>query len=162
MNNEEKIVNSIKKVIKDTYNIEDDSIVMVEIPKDNTNGDYSTNIAMRLTKILKKNPHEIAETLKEKLLQDLEDVKDINIAGPGFINFWLKKDAMADIINTIIDANEKYGHSEGDTALIKFAGILTDTVRSSAAAAQRRGKKEIFSVFVQKDLIISQDATIMN
>ena len=112
MNNEEKIVNSIKKVIKDTYNIEDDSIVMVEIPKDNTNGDYSTNIAMRLTKILKKNPHEIAETLKEKLLQDLEDVKDIDIAGPGFINFWLKKDAMADIINTIIDANEKYGHSD--------------------------------------------------
>lgn len=112
MNNEEKIVNSIKKVIKDTYNIEDDSVVMVEIPKDNTNGDYSTNIAMRLTKILKKNPHEIAETLKEKLLQDLEDVKDIDIAGPGFINFWLKKDAMADIINTIIDANEKYGHSD--------------------------------------------------
>ncbi len=112
MNNEVKIVNSIKKIIKDTYNIEDDSIVMVEIPKDNTNGDYSTNIAMRLTKILKKNPHEIAETLKEKLLQDLEDVKDIDIAGPGFINFWLKKDAMADIINTIIDANEKYGHSD--------------------------------------------------
>ncbi len=112
MNNEEKIVNSIKKVIKDTYNIEDDSIVMVEIPKDNTNGDYSTNIAMRLAKILKKNPHEIADTLKEKLLQDLEDVKQIDIAGPGFINFWLKKDAMADIINTIIDANEKYGHSD--------------------------------------------------
>ena len=112
MNNEEKILNSIKKVIKDTYNIEDDSIVMVEIPKDNTNGDYSTNIAMRLTKILKTNPHQIAETLKTKLLEDLDDVKDIDIAGPGFINFWLKKDAMANIINTIIDAKDNYGHSD--------------------------------------------------
>ena len=42
MNNEEKILSSIKKVIKDLFNIEDDSIVMVEIPKDNSNGDYST------------------------------------------------------------------------------------------------------------------------
>ncbi len=112
MNNEEKILSSIKKVIKDLFNIEDDSIVMVEIPKDNSNGDYSTNIAMRLTKILKRNPHQIAEEIKAKLLEDLPDANSIDIAGPGFINFWLKKDAMADIINTIIEAGDKYGHSD--------------------------------------------------
>ena len=112
MNNEEKILSSIKKVIKDLFNIEDDSIVMVEIPKDNSNGDYSTNIAMRLTKILKRNPHQIAEEIKAKLLEDLPDTNSIDIAGPGFINFWLKKDAMADIINTIIEAGDKYGHSD--------------------------------------------------
>ena len=112
MNNEENILSSIKKVIKDLFNIEDDSIVMVEIPKDNSNGDYSTNIAMRLTKILKRNPHQIAEEIKAKLLEDLPDANSIDIAGPGFINFWLKKDAMADIINTIIEAGDKYGHSD--------------------------------------------------
>jgi arginyl-tRNA synthetase len=112
MNNEETILSSIKKVIKDLFNIEDDSIVMVEIPKDNSNGDYSTNIAMRLTKILKRNPHQIAEEIKAKLLEDLPDANSIDIAGPGFINFWLKKDAMADIINTIIEAGDKYGHSD--------------------------------------------------
>ena len=112
MNNEEKILSSIKKVIKDLFNIEDDSIVMVEIPKDNSNGDYSTNIAMRLTKVLKRNPHQIAEEIKAKLLEDLPDANSIDIAGPGFINFWLKKDAMADIINTIIEAGDKYGHSD--------------------------------------------------
>ncbi|MCR5095375.1 MAG: arginine--tRNA ligase [Erysipelotrichaceae bacterium] len=112
MNNEEKILSSIKKVIKYLFNIEDDSIVMVEIPKDNSNGDYSTNIAMRLTKVLKRNPHQIAEEIKAKLLEDLPDANSIDIAGPGFINFWLKKDAMADIINTIIEAGDKYGHSD--------------------------------------------------
>ena len=87
-------------------------MIMVEIPKDNHNGDYSTNIAMRLTKVLKRRPQEIAEEIKTKLLEDVEDIQNIEIAGPGFINFWLKKDAMADIINTVIKAQDKYGYSD--------------------------------------------------
>ena len=90
---------------------------MVEIPKDNSNGDYSTNIAMRLTKILRRRPQEIAQEIKEELLKQLDDVQSIDIACPGFINFWLKKDAMADIINTVIDKGDDYGHSDADRPL---------------------------------------------
>ena len=110
---EEKLITSLTAIVKDLYDIEAaEDMIMVEIPKDNHNGDYSTNIAMRLTKVLKRRPQEIAEEIKTKLLEDVEDIQNIEIAGPGFINFWLKKDAMADIINTVIKAQDKYGYSD--------------------------------------------------
>ena len=103
MNIEEKITDVLKQIVKDTYGLEpEEGLVMIEIPKENSNGDYSTNLAMRLTKILRRRPQEIAAEIKEELLKRLDIVSSIDIAGPGFINFWLKKDAMANIINTII------------------------------------------------------------
>ena len=118
MNIEEKIVNTLKVIISDLYQIQpEEGLVMVEIPKENSNGDYSTNIAMRLTKILRRRPQEIAAEIKEELLKRLDIVSSIDIAGPGFINFWLKKDAMANIINTIIDQGDEYGSSDAGKGL---------------------------------------------
>ena len=118
MNIEEKIVNTLKVIISDLYQIQpEEGLVMVEIPKENSNGDYSTNIAMRLTKILRRRPQEIATEIKEELLKRLDIVSSIDIAGPGFINFWLKKDAMANIINTIIDQGDEYGSSDAGKGL---------------------------------------------
>lgn len=109
---EEKLVESISNILKEKYGIEvDEKMVMVEIPKDNANGDYSTNIAMRLTKLLNRKPQDIANELKDELLKKLDDVSDIQIAGPGFINFWFNKDVIADVINTVINENEAYGNS---------------------------------------------------
>ena len=87
-------------------------MIMLEIPKDNRNGDYSTNIAMRLTKLLQKKPQEIAGIIKDALMEELDIIEKIEIAGPGFINFWLKKESMANIINTIIDMKDDYGSSD--------------------------------------------------
>ncbi|MBQ1482172.1 MAG: arginine--tRNA ligase, partial [Erysipelotrichaceae bacterium] len=113
MNIEEKIVNELKQIIADLYDMQpQEGLVMIEIPKESSNGDYSTNIAMRLTKILKRRPQEIAAQIKDELLKRLSIIDSIDIAGPGFINFWLKKDAMANIINTVIDKNEDYGSSD--------------------------------------------------
>ncbi|MCR4633389.1 MAG: arginine--tRNA ligase [Erysipelotrichaceae bacterium] len=113
MNIEEKIVNELKQIIADLYDMQpQDGLVMIEIPKESSNGDYSTNIAMRLTKILKRRPQEIAAQIKEELLKRVSFIDSIDIAGPGFINFWLKKDAMANIINTVIDQDEDYGSSD--------------------------------------------------
>jgi len=107
---EEKILNIISKAIKQAYDLDVNSdLLMIEIPRDNTNGDYSTNIAMRLAKELKKKPTEIAEELKKYLLVD--EIEDVKVAGPGFINFWMKKGAIADIINVVLDKKEKYGSS---------------------------------------------------
>ena len=118
MNIEEKIVNVITQILTDKYGITaDEGMVMIEIPKDNGNGDYSTNIAMRLTKVLKRRPQEIAEEVREELLKRLDFVDDIQIAGPGFINFWLRKDAMANIINTVIKKGDAYGHSDAGKGL---------------------------------------------
>lgn len=83
--------------------------IVIEIPKDNTHGDYASNIAMQLTRILKKNPREIAEQLVDSLQSD--DIKKIEIAGPGFINFYVSSDYLYDNINTIIDQKDAYGTS---------------------------------------------------
>ena len=113
MSIEEKIIKSLEDIIKEKYSLElDEKVIMVEIPKDNANGDYSSNIAMRLTKLLSKSPKDIANELKEELLNKLEDVEKIKIAGPGFINFWFKKDAIANVINVVLDKDNQYGHSD--------------------------------------------------
>ena len=118
MNIEEKIVNVLKQIVKDIFQLEpEEGLVMIEIPKENSNGDYSTNLAMRLTKILKRRPQEIAAQIKEEAEKRLDIVDSIDIAGPGFINFWLKKDAMANIINTVIDQDEAYGSSDAGKGL---------------------------------------------
>ena len=110
MNIEQILVNKIKEAIKTKYNIIDDSLVMVERPKDENNGDYSTNIAMRICKLVKNKPQDIAITLKEELEKN-EEIEKIEIAGPGFINFWIKKGNLAAIINTVLDKKDDYGKS---------------------------------------------------
>ncbi|MBR3227916.1 MAG: arginine--tRNA ligase [Erysipelotrichaceae bacterium] len=108
---EEKLIGLLKKACKEAFDLDvDDSLLMIEIPRDNSNGDYSTNIAMRLAKVLKQRPSEIAGKLKEYLKSD--DILKTEVAGPGFINFWMRKDAIADVINVILDKKENYGKSE--------------------------------------------------
>ena len=107
MNIEDKLVDAISAAVKERYEIEpEEGMIMVEIPKDNANGDYSTNIAMRLSKVLRRPPFQIAPEIKEELLARVSEIEKIDIAGPGFINFWLRKDAMANVINTVIRSEE--------------------------------------------------------
>ncbi len=107
------ISTTLIKVIKDTlkkiYNYEDETnLVMVEIPKDINHGDYSTNIAMRLTKILKMNPREIASNLVSEFEKD-EFIEKCEIAGPGFINFFLKKEGISRVLKEVLSNPETYG-----------------------------------------------------
>lgn len=115
----DKILTScIKEAINDKYAFTpEDGIIMVEIPKDSSNGDYSTNVAMRLTKTLGRRPQEIANELKEDLLNRCQDIESIDIAGPGFINFWIKKTSLADTINTVINMGDDYGSSDAGKGL---------------------------------------------
>lgn len=87
-----KIVKTVKKL----YGLE--QAVELTVP-DESFGDYSTNIAMKLAKELGKNPREIAEAIKDELLSD-ESIKNIQIAGPGFINFYLKDNNLLNKIST--------------------------------------------------------------
>lgn len=104
------LIQAIKDAVDKVYHLEDiDSLVMVEIPKDQTKGDYSTNISMRLAKQLKMKPIDIANSLVNEL--KCESVDKIEVAMPGFINFWMKKDALADVINLVLDADEHYGEN---------------------------------------------------
>lgn len=83
--------------------------IIISIPKENTNGDYSSNIAMQLSKELHKSSHEIASLLKEKITNS--DIERIEVAGPGFLNFFVKKDYLFENIQTILKEQENYGKS---------------------------------------------------
>ncbi|MGN1343062.1 MAG: arginine--tRNA ligase, partial [Traorella sp.] len=130
------LVNSIKAAVNECFDIEpEDGLVMIEIPKDNTKGDYSTNIAMRLTKILHQNPQSIAKALVEKLETSLENVEKIEIAGPGFINFRIKKSELANVINTVLDAGDDYGKNDSGKGL----KVLVEYVSANPTGALHLG-----------------------
>ena len=81
--------------------------IIIEVPKDKTFGDYSTNVALILTKILKKNPLEIANMIKDNIASSL--IEKVEIAPPGFINLYLSKECYLKEINKILTENKNYG-----------------------------------------------------
>lgn len=86
--------------------------IHLETPRDKTNGDYATNIAMQLTKIAKMPPRAIAEAILENLDTTNTPIEKIEIAGPGFINISLRKDYLADVIKAVIEQGSNYGRSQ--------------------------------------------------
>lgn len=85
--------------------------VILETPKDKSHGDYSTNMAMQLTRIAKKAPRVIAEELIAHFDKKLASVDKIEIAGPGFINFYLDNRYLTKLIPNIVDAGDRYGET---------------------------------------------------
>lgn len=85
-----------------------DSIV-IERCKDKNNGDYASTIALQLAKSLHKSPREIATSLVSYLNADF--ILKIEIAGPGFINFFVKSTSLSSVIKTIVTQDEHYGES---------------------------------------------------
>lgn len=85
--------------------------VILETPKDKVNGDYSTNMAMQLARVAKKAPRAIADALVANFDQSKASIEKIDIAGPGFINFYMNNNYLTDLIPTILTAGEKYGET---------------------------------------------------
>lgn len=86
------------------------SQVVIETSKDALHGDYATNIAMQLSRQLRKNPREVATQLIAHL--DQSKMAKVEIAGPGFINFFLKAAALTQYIPLIIKQGEAFGNGE--------------------------------------------------
>lgn len=104
----------LRKAIIDLEYVEDYALeqIVIEIPKDKAHGDYSTNLAMQLTKILRRNPREIAQGIVEAIDKEAGHIDHVEIAGPGFINLFLKKDAMTSIIKEVLKEKDDYGKSD--------------------------------------------------
>src|ERR1700728_874036 len=86
------------------------SRVVVEPPKDPTNGDMATNAAMVLAKKAKAKPRDLAEKIAGRLRAD-DLVASVDIAGPGFINLTLKVTAWADALRSVLREGDAYGQS---------------------------------------------------
>ncbi|MBS4218860.1 arginine--tRNA ligase [Bacillus sp. FJAT-49711] len=97
--------------------------VILETPKDKTHGDYSTNMAMQLARIAKKAPRVIAEQIQTHFDLSKASIEKIEIAGPGFINFYMDNSYLTDIIHTILDQAVDYGRSnagKGEKVQVEF------------------------------------------
>lgn len=84
--------------------------VVIENSKSKEHGDYATNVALKYASRLGKNPRELANTIVEVI--DKDQIDYIEIAGPGFINFFMKNDAINSIVEKIIESGDKYGRGE--------------------------------------------------
>lgn len=100
--------------------------ITLEKPKDKQHGDFASNIAMKLARIAKKAPRQIAEEIVENLDQSKASIDKVEIAGPGFINFFMKSDFLGELIPTILEAGETYGQTDfgkGKKVQIEFVSV---------------------------------------
>lgn len=105
------IKKDIEKIIKTTLvknNISfDENNIIIEIPKSEENGNYSTNIALLLAKKLHKNPIDIANEIKNDIVS--EYIEKVEVAPPGFINIFISKEKQYEELNKILTDNKNYG-----------------------------------------------------
>ena len=112
--------------------------IVIEHSKDTAHGDYATNAAMKNCRLLKMPPVAVANALIEKL--NMNGIDHIEIAGPGFINFFMKNDSLQPIVKKIIDEKDNFGKlpKNGQKVNVEFVsanptGILhVGTARGAA------------------------------
>ncbi|MGY3835924.1 arginine--tRNA ligase [Bacillus atrophaeus] len=97
--------------------------VILETPKDKTHGDYSTNMAMQLARIAKKAPRQIAEDIVASFDKGKASIEKLDIAGPGFINFYMDNQYLTKLIPSVLEAGEVYGETNignGERIQVEF------------------------------------------
>ena len=105
-----------KKIIKNKKDFnfksaDDLKQIVVENPPEKFDFDLSSNAAMIIAKLTRENPRNTAEKLKKILLKETKDFSDIDIAGPGFLNFKLNNKAWIKIIESIYKSKKNFGSS---------------------------------------------------
>ncbi len=114
---EKQIIDSVTVALK--ANMADGTFIeaeipafKTEIPADRNNGDYSANAAFMLSKALRMPPRKIAEEIESKINLENTYFEKCEIAGPGFINFFLKNEFYADVLSDIDALGDNYGKSD--------------------------------------------------
>jgi arginyl-tRNA synthetase len=119
MSFEERLSGAVRAAVRSAYGVELDG-VHVERPNDPSHGDFATNVALANARALRRNPREVAENLVEAL--DAPFVRRAEVAGPGFVNFWLAPEALWAEVGSLLAEGERYGRREssGDPLLLEF------------------------------------------
>jgi arginyl-tRNA synthetase len=102
----ELILQAVKPLLEDTSSLN----IILERPKSAEHGDFATNIAMQLAKPLKQNPRVIAQSIIDSLPAN-DVISKVEIAGAGFINFFLSADSKQGIVKDIFTAGEAFGRN---------------------------------------------------
>ena len=97
--------------------------IVIEKPKEDKFGDFSTTLALGLAKSEKKKPYEIAEILSHHLQCDENSIASVNIAGPGFLNLSMKRSFFLKRLLKVAEEGDQYGASkagQGKKVLLEF------------------------------------------
>ena len=112
---QQKIINQLTLIVDELIKNSDVGDVYYKIRlqenKDKEHGDYASNIAMMLAKDLSENPKNLAEQISKDFPLD-DDILKVEVAGPGFINFFVSEATHAEILKNIDSEKGKYGHSK--------------------------------------------------
>ncbi len=135
---------------------------VIEEPKDKSNGDFAVNVAMMLARAAKSAPRQIAENIVKEIDKDAIGAEKIEVAGPGFINFYLDKSYLHNVIFEIEKDGENYGNidiANGKSVVVEFVsanptgpmhmgnargGALGDTLSNVLSAAGWKVTKEFY------------------
>ena len=125
---EEKLKGTIKQaiIVAELAKEEELPEITLETPRDKEHGDFATNIAMQLARIARKAPRQIAEEIVANINKEEASIDNIDIAGPGFINFYMKSDYLGDLVEQIIEAGEDYGkttYGKGKKVQVEFVSV---------------------------------------
>ncbi len=96
---------------------------VLETPKQEAHGDISTNVAMQLAGSQKSNPRRLAQTIIDNLQLDNKLIEKVEIAGPGFINFFYTRGFLQQIVSEILEESESFGQNQsgaGKKAQVEF------------------------------------------
>ncbi|MGD6816494.1 arginine--tRNA ligase [Metabacillus sp. 113a] len=97
--------------------------VVLEVPKDKNHGDFSANMAMQLARVAKKAPRAIADEIVNHFDKQKASIEKIEIAGPGFINFYMDNSYLTGLVPAILEAGEQYGETNignGEKLQVEF------------------------------------------
>lgn len=125
---EETLKQAIMDAILQANLVQEDELpaIQLEKPKEKAHGDFATNIAMQLARFAKKAPRLIAEDIVATLDHEEASIETVEIAGPGFINFFMKDNFLGDVVQVILDAGSSYGQVDigsGQKAQVEFVSV---------------------------------------
>ncbi|OPZ21610.1 MAG: Arginine--tRNA ligase [Firmicutes bacterium ADurb.BinA205] len=95
----------------------------IEIPADKSHGDFAANTAMVCAKAFKMPPRKIAELITEKVQMEGTMFEKTEVAGPGFMNFFLGRKWFSEVVENVLEEGENYGKTDtgaGKRALVEF------------------------------------------
>ena len=116
---QERIASELRK----SAGLADDHVVMWQVPKHEGQGDFATNLAMTLAKKLGKAPRMIAEEWVTSINWQELGLEKVEVAGPGFVNFWVGSKPYQDLVRAILQQGGDFGTSEageGKNVLVEF------------------------------------------
>ncbi len=142
-------------------------VINLEHPEDLNHGDYSCNIAMILAKQVSQNPRELAEKIVAEILERKPDeISKVEVAGPGFINFYLSTEFFVMQNKEILKEGEKFGlnkNLKGEKTVVEYTDpnpfkefhighLVPNSIGESVSLILEASGAEILRVCYQGDL----------